>query len=1328
MLTRLLLFGAVWLCPLFLAAQTLPHPILFCTQVPNPYGFGSSMETFGNHQASMYAAPRGGDLYIRYTDGTLKNLTQAAGYGNAGMQLANSIAVRDPHVHWSGTKALFSMVVGAPTQQYQVATFKWKLYEITGLGQNETPVITLVPNQPTGYNNIQPIYGTDDRIIFTSDRPRGGYAHLYPQHDEYESSPIVSGVWKLDPKACSEAEALEMLTHSPSGDFTPIIDHWGRVVFTRWDHLQRDQQADADIQSNTGYGTFNYASEAANAAKSPILPEIEVFPEPRGSRTDLLALPEWANTNGQTFNIFNPWMVNEDGTEIEMLNHIGRHETGGNYFEENFNNDPNLHYFYADLAPTDNPIRSMFHIHESPTTPGLYFGTEAPEFGTHASGMIISVHAPKGEHPEDVEFNYITHPATRSASNNPSPNHSGLYRDPLPISNGQVVVSHSISTREDQNIGSTAMPKSRYKYRLRLLVPAGNYFKADTVNNLTGAGITKSVSWWTPDVQASFNGLMWETYPVEVRPRTRPDTTTLHVETVPEIEQALFDSAGVDLKAFKKFLRRQNMAMLVTRDVTSRDDADEQQPFNLKVWGSTHQTVNPDHPTPLYTVKYLQYVQADQLRGIGGINNPRAGRRPIPQFLHDSLSTIYNLPTTGAQGSANIHPDGSVAALVPAGRALAWQLTDSTNRGIVRERLWVSAVAGEVRVCTSCHGESTLNQAGLTSPTNPPQAMTALLNHIKVFDRDSDGTPDIYDAYPHDPARHVAEPVNETFVANLANWVNQNPDNDNITWAAKTNIPCGGISAVINNRTANNTGKIDRLRRFVDLVNMDEAKLTFDVAYARHSATKFDRLRLRIVTCGGAEEIVYDKAGTELATAPDQTTTFTPSGCSQWRTECVNLAAYAGQKIELVFENIGGWGNRLFLDNVKIREEDPDVSVPEFSGENTPCANATEPYTLTSAHPPGTPILWSITGGTLLSGQGTTTVSVKWGTGSTGAVSVRVGQNCLATTTKNMALTPAPVAAIAANPASGLPTCTEGVLLSATDGPDLDFQWFKDGTAIPGATENELETSDGGVYKVVVENTATTCAAESQFTVFTNHACNPAFCASSGNSASEWIQAFGVAGTTNTSGNDGGYGNFLNTVAPIVLPKGTAQAYTFTPGYAGTDYTERWRVWVDFNKDGDFNDAGEQLFSLSGKNTLTKNYTIPNTRPSGVTRMRVSMRRTAYAASCGTFTQGEVEDYVVIVGGLGSFTSLPPAFKTVGSEPSDLTIFPNPASESVTLAFSPASKTDDVEIVNALGQRLALLHRKVGSTELKLDVSAWAPGIYFAKVGELTVGRFAVQR
>ena len=54
----------------------------------------------------------------------------------------------------------------------------------------------------------------------------------------------------------------ELLDHAPSGDFKPTVDSFGRVIFTRWDHLQRDQQADSDYYDAVAgnpptYGTFN---------------------------------------------------------------------------------------------------------------------------------------------------------------------------------------------------------------------------------------------------------------------------------------------------------------------------------------------------------------------------------------------------------------------------------------------------------------------------------------------------------------------------------------------------------------------------------------------------------------------------------------------------------------------------------------------------------------------------------------------------------------------------------------------------------------------------------------------------------------------------------------------------------------------------------------------------------------------------------------------------------------------------------------------------------------------------------------------------------------
>src|ERR1700743_1986138 len=76
------------------------NAILFVTQVPIPGDFTSIASTFGNQQATPESCGRGGDLYVRYPDGTIKNLTRLAGFGVWGPQATNGIAVRQPSVHW----------------------------------------------------------------------------------------------------------------------------------------------------------------------------------------------------------------------------------------------------------------------------------------------------------------------------------------------------------------------------------------------------------------------------------------------------------------------------------------------------------------------------------------------------------------------------------------------------------------------------------------------------------------------------------------------------------------------------------------------------------------------------------------------------------------------------------------------------------------------------------------------------------------------------------------------------------------------------------------------------------------------------------------------------------------------------------------------------------------------------------------------------------------------------------------------------------------------------------------------------------------------------
>jgi len=146
----------------------------------------------------------------------------------------------------------------------------------------------------------------------------------------------------------------------------------------------------------------------------------------------------------------------------------------------------------------------------------------------------------------------------------------------------------------------------------------------------------------------------------------------------------------------------------------------------------------------------------------------------------------------------------------------------------------------------------------------------------------------------------------------------------------------------------------------------------------------------------------------------------------------------------------------------------------------------------------------------------------------------------------------------------------------------------------------------------------------------------PIYCSSQGNTqVDEYIGGVAVADLNNTSGPSP-YSDFTYLTANMTA--GSTVNVTLTPVFTGTVYTEYWTIWIDYNKDGDFEDAGESVFSDYGTTVITGSFTVQS-GVDVVTRMRVTMKYGSYATPCETFTYGEVEDYTanVVSGG-----NLPP--------------------------------------------------------------------------------------
>jgi chitodextrinase len=217
------------------------------------------------------------------------------------------------------------------------------------------------------------------------------------------------------------------------------------------------------------------------------------------------------------------------------------------------------------------------------------------------------------------------------------------------------------------------------------------------------------------------------------------------------------------------------------------------------------------------------------------------------------------------------------------------------------------------------------------------------------------------------------------------------------------------------------------------------------------------------------------------------------------------------------------------------------------------------------------------------------------------------------------------------------------------------------------------------------------------------------YCTSRGNStADEFINRVQLGTINNLSGNNGGYGNFTNLSTNLV--RGTSNTITITPAWTSTAFREGYRVWIDWNRDGDFLDSGEQVVNVTRTTAtpIARSLTVPTSALLGQTRMRVSMKYNASPAACETFSFGEVEDYTVnIVATARGEQEI--VLEPVSKE--SFTLYPNPIKGDL-VHIDAEKQFTTFKILNLLGQVIAQ-----GKIENKtVLVSNLASGTYLLEV------------
>ena len=169
------------------------------------------------------------------------------------------------------------------------------------------------------------------------------------------------------------------------------------------------------------------------------------------------------------------------------------------------------------------------------------------------------------------------------------------------------------------------------------------------------------------------------------------------------------------------------------------------------------------------------------------------------------------------------------------------------------------------------------------------------------------------------------------------------------------------------------------------------------------------------------------------------------------------------------------------------------------------------------------------------------------------------------------------------------------------------------------ATSSVVGVTTNSFLACYCASQATTLYDEEIFNVTLNTLNNSSTCTSTGGAGSIQNQ----------------YSNYTTLPATSLAP-GVVYPLSVEVGTCGGNYTNGTKVWIDFNQNGQFTDAGEEVYAsaavVSGAHFEIGNITIPTGALPGNTMMRVVNVETWNMINinpCGTYAYGETEDYLV---------------------------------------------------------------------------------------------------
>ncbi len=215
------------------------------------------------------------------------------------------------------------------------------------------------------------------------------------------------------------------------------------------------------------------------------------------------------------------------------------------------------------------------------------------------------------------------------------------------------------------------------------------------------------------------------------------------------------------------------------------------------------------------------------------------------------------------------------------------------------------------------------------------------------------------------------------------------------------------------------------------------------------------------------------------------------------------------------------------------------------------------------------------------------------------------------------------------------------------------------------------------------------------------------YCTIAGDGTS-YVSRVALAGGEFSSANDNGYGN--HTAHTFTVTQSVFDL-ELTPGGVDGETLVFWRVWVDFNQDGDFYDKGEMVYQASGKESVSQIQAFGNLLSEDGTLMRVAASQNSFVEACGDYISGEVEDFTII--GQVENKILPGLNNGNTVSGASLAIYPNPASNVLninTLDYEGSEAT--MRVFNSLGQKVYEFSTQVLDVNVQLNLEDFNDGVY----------------